>query len=296
MATKLEGPQRVKGYTQEAEIDGIPVILSTNERDDGRLVSIRLTVGKQTVEQVGMIDSLCAAINLGLQNGVPLEDYVDEFVFTRFRPSGLVVGNEKILKCTSILDYVFRELAVSYLDRDDLADVATGADRRRAGNLVRNRVVLADLLVRKAADLSLISGMLEDQLGDLLAELEARIPNEEEAHSRHLDRMNSIRALRELTSEVNDEIISYSKGLRLDRSMKTAAKVITLRDRFGDLVAANKDLVDSGIRVSVAGGFIAFFSAVGADMTFATPGLLALFGGSKVVKIVKEILSRESKD
>ena len=116
-------PDRRKGYTQKAVVGGHKVYLRTGEYDDGRLGEIFIDMHKEGAALRSIINNFAIAISLGLQYGVPLEEYVDAFTFTRFEPSGPVQGNDSIKYSTSILDYVFRELAVSYLERFDLAHV-----------------------------------------------------------------------------------------------------------------------------------------------------------------------------
>ncbi|WMS42261.1 vitamin B12-dependent ribonucleotide reductase [Acuticoccus sp. MNP-M23] len=116
-------PDRRKGYTQKAIIGGHKVYLRTGEFDDGRLGEIFIDMHKEGAAFRAMMNNFAIAISLGLQYGVPLEEYVDAFTFTRFEPAGMVQGNEAIKNATSILDYIFRELAVSYLGRNDLAHV-----------------------------------------------------------------------------------------------------------------------------------------------------------------------------
>ena len=116
-------PDRRKGYTQKAVVGGHKVYLRTGEYDDGRLGEIFIDMHKEGAALRSIINNFAIAVSLGLQYGVPLEEYVDAFTFTRFEPQGPVQGNDSIKYATSILDYVFRELAVSYLGRFDLAHV-----------------------------------------------------------------------------------------------------------------------------------------------------------------------------
>ena len=116
-------PDRRKGYTQKAVVGGHKVYLRTGEYDDGRLGEIFIDMHKEGAALRSFINNFAIAVSLGLQYGVPLEEYVDAFTFTRFEPAGTVQGNEAIKFATSILDYVFRELAVSYMSRFDLAHV-----------------------------------------------------------------------------------------------------------------------------------------------------------------------------
>ncbi|MEZ5908009.1 MAG: vitamin B12-dependent ribonucleotide reductase [Hyphomicrobiaceae bacterium] len=116
-------PGRRKGYTQKASVGGHKVYLRTGEYEDGRLGEIFIDMHKEGAAFRSLMNNFAIAISLGLQYGVPLDEYVEAFTFTRFEPAGLVQGNETIKNATSILDYIFRELAVSYLERNDLAHV-----------------------------------------------------------------------------------------------------------------------------------------------------------------------------
>jgi ribonucleoside-diphosphate reductase alpha chain len=116
-------PDRRKGYTQKAVVGGHKVYLRTGEYDDGRLGEIFIDMHKEGAALRSLLNNFAIAVSLGLQYGVPLDEYVDAFTFTRFEPSGPVQGNDSIKYATSILDYVFRELAVSYQSRFDLAHV-----------------------------------------------------------------------------------------------------------------------------------------------------------------------------
>jgi len=121
-------PQRRKGYTQKAIVGGHKVYLRTGEYEDGRIGEIFIDMHKDGAAFRSLMDAFAIAISMGLQYGVPLEEFVDAFTFTRFEPAGIVIGNDTIKNATSILDYIFRELAVSYLGRHDLAHVQPAAD------------------------------------------------------------------------------------------------------------------------------------------------------------------------
>ncbi len=116
-------PDRRKGYTQKAVVGGHKIYLRTGEYDDGRIGEIFLDMHKEGAAFRSLMNNFAIAVSLGLQYGVPLEEYVDSFTFTRFEPAGLVQGNDAIKNATSVLDYIFRELAISYLERNDLAHV-----------------------------------------------------------------------------------------------------------------------------------------------------------------------------
>ncbi|MDQ0462851.1 ribonucleoside-diphosphate reductase alpha chain [Caulobacter ginsengisoli] len=115
-------PDRRKGYIQKAAVGGHKVYLHTGEYDDGELGEIFIDMHKEGAAFRSLMNNFAIAISIGLQYGVPLDEFVDAFVFTRFEPAGPVTGNDSVRSATSILDYVFRELGVSYLGRDDLAN------------------------------------------------------------------------------------------------------------------------------------------------------------------------------
>jgi ribonucleoside-diphosphate reductase alpha chain len=115
-------PDRRKGYIQKAAVGGHKVYIHTGEYDDGELGEVFIDMHKEGAAFRSMMNNFAIAISIGLQYGVPLDEFVDAFVFTRFEPAGRVTGNDSIKSATSILDYIFRELGVSYLDRSELAN------------------------------------------------------------------------------------------------------------------------------------------------------------------------------
>jgi ribonucleoside-diphosphate reductase alpha chain len=115
-------PDRRKGYIQKATVGGHKVYIHTGEYDDGELGEIFIDMHKEGAAFRSLMNNFAIAISIGLQYGVPLDEFVDAFVFTRFEPAGPVTGNDSVKSATSILDYIFRELGVSYLDRDDLSN------------------------------------------------------------------------------------------------------------------------------------------------------------------------------
>ncbi len=167
-------PDRRKGYTQKARVGGHKVYLTTGEYEDGRLGEVFIDMHKEGAAFRALMNNFAISISLGLQYGVPLEEYVDAFTFTRFEPAGMVQGNDAIKNATSVLDYIFRELAVSYLGRHDLAHVVPGdlantaireADKERAAQagtkistgLVRGRVGETLSLISGGRDLQSLS-------------------------------------------------------------------------------------------------------------------------------------------
>jgi ribonucleoside-diphosphate reductase alpha chain len=153
-------PNRRKGYTQKAVVGGHKVYLRTGEYEDGGLGEVFIDMHKEGAAFRSLMNNFAIAISIGLQYGVPLEEFVEAFTFTRFEPSGIVEGNDAIKMATSILDYIFREMAISYLDRGDLAHVQPGdlmpdtvgkgeaessLIRRAASNgFVRNKLTVLD--------------------------------------------------------------------------------------------------------------------------------------------------------
>ncbi len=120
--TRRKLPDRRKGYIQKAAVGGHKVYIHTGEYEDGELGEIFIDMHKEGAAFRSLMNNFAIAISIGLQYGVPLEEFVDAFIFTRFEPAGPVTGNDSIKSATSILDYIFRELGVSYLDRNELAN------------------------------------------------------------------------------------------------------------------------------------------------------------------------------
>jgi ribonucleoside-diphosphate reductase alpha chain len=123
LAKRRRLPQRRRGYTQKAIVGGHKVYLRAGEYEDGTLGEIFLDMHKEGAAFRSLMNCFAISVSLGLQYGVPLEEYIDAFIFSRFEPSGPVVGNDRIKLATSIIDYIFRELAITYLGRDDLGQV-----------------------------------------------------------------------------------------------------------------------------------------------------------------------------
>ena len=134
-------PDRRKGYIQKVSVGDHKIYLHTGEYDDGRVGEIFIDMNKEGELVKALMNNFAIAISLGLQYGVPLDEFVDAFIETKFEPSGEIKGNDRILSASSILDYIFRELAISYLGREDLAHTPS---------------------INKAADDKIISGDNED--------------------------------------------------------------------------------------------------------------------------------------
>ncbi|MHA6642233.1 vitamin B12-dependent ribonucleotide reductase [Mesorhizobium sp. A623] len=156
-------PNRRKGYTQKAVVGGHKVYLRTGEFDDGRLGEIFIDMHKEGAAFRAMMNNFAIAISLGLQYGVPLDEYVEAFTFVRFEPAGMVQGNDAIKSATSIIDYVFRELAISYLDRGDLAHVETDFSNTALGRGINEGKALpfSKGLTRGASPVKLVSSGTE---------------------------------------------------------------------------------------------------------------------------------------
>ncbi len=124
LAKRRRLPDRRRGYTQKAVVGGHKVFLRTGEYEDGTLGEIFVDMHKEGAAFRSLMNSFAIAISIGLQHGVPLEKFADQFLFSRFEPNGMVMGNDRIKMATSIIDYIFRELAITYLGRDELAHVS----------------------------------------------------------------------------------------------------------------------------------------------------------------------------
>ena len=123
IAKRRRLPDRRAGYTQKAKIGGHTVYIRTGEYEEGEVGELFLDMHKEGAAFRSLMNCFAIAVSLGLQHGVPLEEFVEAFVFTRFEPNGMVTGNPRIKMSTSLIDYIFRELAITYLDRQDLAQV-----------------------------------------------------------------------------------------------------------------------------------------------------------------------------
>jgi ribonucleoside-diphosphate reductase alpha chain len=121
--TRKSLPNRRLGYTQKAKIGGHSIFIRTGEYDDGSLGEIFLDMHKEGAAFRSLLNSFAIAVSLGLQYGVPLEEYVDAFSFSRFEPNGIVRGHDYVKMSTSVIDFIFRDLAISYLKRTDLGQV-----------------------------------------------------------------------------------------------------------------------------------------------------------------------------
>jgi len=162
---RFKMPDRRKGYIQKAQIGDHKVYLHTGEYDDGKIGEIFIDTNKEGELVKAMMNNFAIAISLGLQYGVPLDEYVDAFIDTKFEPSGNVVGNDRILSASSILDYVFRELAISYLGKEELAHTPSIARARGLENEKTDDKFLK--IVKNITSKGFVRSNLEEKLVDL---------------------------------------------------------------------------------------------------------------------------------
>ncbi len=162
---RFKMPDRRKGYIQKAQIGDHKVYLHTGEYDDGKIGEIFIDTNKEGELVKAMMNNFAIAISLGLQYGVPLEEYVDAFIDTKFEPSGNVLGNDRILSASSILDYVFRELAISYLGKEDLAHTPSIASSKNINENTSDDKFLK--IVKNITSKGFVRSNLEEKLVDL---------------------------------------------------------------------------------------------------------------------------------
>jgi ribonucleoside-diphosphate reductase alpha chain len=174
-------PDRRKGYIQKATVGGHKVYLHTGEFDSGELGEIFIDMHKEGAAFRSLMNNFAIAISIALQYGVPLEEFVDAFVFTRFEPAGEVEGNDSIRHATSILDYLFRELAVSYLGRNDLAEVQPDMTGGIGRGVAREKTLQEDALRYISKGFS--RGQLPDNVVMLTADMRKAKADEREAEA-----------------------------------------------------------------------------------------------------------------
>ena len=162
---RFKMPDRRKGYIQKAQIGDHKVYLHTGEYDDGKIGEIFIDTNKEGELVKAMMNNFAIAISLGLQYGVPLEEYVDAFIDTKFEPSGNVNGNDRILSASSILDYVFRELAISYLGKEELAHTPSIASTKNIDTEGKDDKFLK--IVKNITSKGFVRSNYEEKLVDL---------------------------------------------------------------------------------------------------------------------------------
>ena len=164
--SRFKMPDRRKGYIQKAQIGDHKVYLHTGEYDDGKIGEIFIDTNKEGELVKAMMNNFAIAISLGLQYGVPLDEYVDAFIDTKFEPSGNVLGNDRILSASSILDYVFRELAISYLGKEELAHTPSIASTKNLSNSNNENDKFLKI-VKNITSKGFVRSNLEEKLVDL---------------------------------------------------------------------------------------------------------------------------------
>jgi ribonucleoside-diphosphate reductase alpha chain len=162
---RFKMPDRRKGYIQKAQIGDHKVYLHTGEYDDGKIGEIFIDTNKEGELVKAMMNNFAIAISLGLQYGVPLDEYVDAFIDTKFEPSGNVNGNDRILSASSILDYVFRELAISYLGKEELAHTPSIASTKEITNETTDDKFLK--IIKNITSKGFVRSNYEEKLVDL---------------------------------------------------------------------------------------------------------------------------------
>ena len=162
---RFKMPDRRKGYIQKAQIGDHKVYLHTGEYDDGKIGEIFIDTNKEGELVKAMMNNFAIAISLGLQYGVPLDEYVDAFLDTKFEPSGNVIGNDRILSASSILDYVFRELAISYLGKEELAHTPSIASNKNIADETTDDKFLK--IVKNITSKGFVRSNYEEKLVDL---------------------------------------------------------------------------------------------------------------------------------
>jgi len=230
-------PQRRKGYTQKAIVGGHKVYLRTGEYEDGRPGEIFIDMHKEGAAFRSLMNNFAIAISIALQYGVPLEEFVDAFTFTRFEPAGMVIGNDSIKNATSVLDYIFRELAVSYLGRDDLAHVVPSHDQDLGGGVAEGRAKDAPQTVSRTTSMGYVRanvhriGVVRGGAAPMMMELHdhdvAHDFGHDHAHDQEIgvlfDHVNDAVDLSEIASSVEASLASVSAQMTNPVGMQVAA-------------------------------------------------------------------------
>ncbi len=165
ISNRFKMPDRRKGYIQKASIGDHKIYLHTGEYNDGKIGEIFIDTNKEGELVKALMNNFAIAISLGLQYGVPLDEFVDAFIDTKFEPSGKVEGNDRILSATSILDYVFRELAISYLGKEELAHTPSIASTTSVDNNSTDDKFLK--IVKNITSKGFVRSNYEEKLVDL---------------------------------------------------------------------------------------------------------------------------------
>jgi ribonucleoside-diphosphate reductase alpha chain len=227
-------PNRRKGYTQKAVVGGHKVYLRTGEFDDGRIGEIFIDMHKEGAAFRAMMNNFAIAISLGLQYGVPLEEYVEAFTFTKFEPAGMVIGNDAIKNATSILDYVFRELAVSYLGRNDLAHVDTSdfSNTALGRGISEGRAQAFSKGLTRGAALKVVSGVGNEPKGfggsspsGTTTPVKAAPTAYSGSNVRSISTGGTVTALKPVVSELVEEATAFKRDYE-ERAREVAEEIV----------------------------------------------------------------------
>ena len=236
-------PNRRKGYTQKAVVGGHKVYLRTGEFDDGRLGEIFIDMHKEGAAFRAMMNNFAISISLGLQYGVPLDEYVEAFTFTKFEPAGMVIGNDAIKNATSILDYVFRELAVSYLGRHDLAHVdQSDFDKTALGKgITEGKALPFSRGLTRGAPLKVVSGVAGNDPKGSATPASAPVKAAPTAFSgsnvRAISTGATVTALKSVSSELREEATAYKRDY--EERAKDLAEEITIEETTEETVTTS---------------------------------------------------------
>jgi ribonucleoside-diphosphate reductase alpha chain len=251
-------PNRRKGYTQKAVVGGHKVYLRTGEFDDGRLGEIFIDMHKEGAAFRAMMNNFAIAISLGLQYGVPLDEYVEAFTFTKFEPAGMVQGNDAIKNATSILDYVFRELAVSYLSRHDLAhvDMSDFSNTSLGRGITEGKAEAVSKGLTRGAPLKIVSGKMGGGdpkgfgggQGGIGLDAPARMAPTASGGSnvRAIATGATVTALKPLTSEAREEAYAYKRDY--EEKARELAEEAALEDNDPTELGAPSLFTDAAAR------------------------------------------------
>ncbi len=211
-------PHRRKSYTQKAIVGGHKVYLHTGEYEDGRLGEIFIDMHKEGAAFRSLMNNFAIAISVGLQYGVPLEEFVEAFTFTRFEPAGLVIGNDSIKNATSVLDYIFRELGVSYLGRTDLAHVVPAVDED-LGTGSGGGGGASEMAIAKVASTGYLRGHLKQMAVVKGGAAPRMLVQEEQEHFQvldgHFEDEEALVDLSEIRASVEAQIVSNPVGAQV---------------------------------------------------------------------------------
>ncbi|WP_417832841.1 hypothetical protein [Terasakiella sp.] len=290
--------QRVKGYQQEATVGGQTVLVETREFENGELGEIQIKAPKVAPLTSEFLTCFNRAVSIGLRFGIPLDEFVEEFVFTRFPPDGKVEGNSVIKMASSIPDYVFRELAVAYLGRNDLAHIKpdelglNGKDifeKQFDEETSEEELTIKNKFWKNRQSLAISTASIIDVISNQVDDLKSTMPNDEAGQKTQNELIEFLQEVMVMLESLLAQIEMALSSQQNSSSREAVNAVIDLKHKVSNWLNNNSDLVDTSIRMSIAATFLNFFSNAGANMSISTPALLAIFGGGKVVEIIKRL-------